>query len=125
ETGMLLLVDDDAAVRGTTAEMLRSAGFAVAEAADGAAALDWLRREPAISIVLTDVVMPGMNGLELAEEASRLRPGIPVLFMSGFADLAGVAGGDTIATLIRKPFRQNELIAHIARCLQEKGARAP
>ena len=124
EHGMLLLVDDDEQVRTTTAEMLRSGGFTVAEATDGAEALDWLRREPRIAVMLTDVVMPGMNGVALAEAAHSVRPGIQILFMSGFADLAGVIGGETIATLIRKPFRQSELMAHVARGLQEHGTRA-
>jgi FixJ family two-component response regulator len=61
-----------------------------------------------------------MTGVQLAEAARALRPGLPVLFMSGFADLAGIVGGERIETLVRKPFRQADLIGQVARGLQDR-----
>jgi signal transduction histidine kinase len=115
----LLLVDDDASVRETTAELLRNSGYAVIEAGGGRAAMECLRAEPDIALLLTDVVMPDMNGPALAAAARALRPGLPVVFMSGYSDLAGVTGGATLGRLVGKPFRPAELIEQIAAALSE------
>jgi signal transduction histidine kinase/ActR/RegA family two-component response regulator len=115
----ILLVDDDPAVRGTTAEMLRALGYKVIEAAGGRAAVGALREDPRIALLLTDVVMPDMNGPALAAAARALRPALPVVFMSGYADLANVAGGASLGRLVGKPFRPADLTEQITAALSE------
>jgi len=78
----ILLVDDDEAVRSLTAEMLADLGHAVATADSGAAALAMLGAGERVDLLLSDFAMPGMMGAQLAEEALKLRPGLPVLFMT-------------------------------------------
>jgi len=81
----VLLVEDDARVREVTAEMLREAGFVVVTAADGVQALALLRQGEPFDVLFSDIVMPGgMNGVELAQEARRLRPALPVLLATGY-----------------------------------------
>ncbi|EPX83314.1 PAS domain S-box [Rubellimicrobium thermophilum DSM 16684] len=96
----VLLVDDDAAVRGVTAAQLQDLGFRVIEADGAEAALARLRAEPAIAVLLTDVVMPGRDGAMLAAEARAMRPGLPVLFMTGHADRQRLEG----EMILDKPF---------------------
>jgi signal transduction histidine kinase/ActR/RegA family two-component response regulator len=86
-TETLLLVEDDEALRRVTTEMLRSEGYTVIHAAEAQEALRALR-EPHLEIrlMLSDVMMPGMQGTDLAEEALRLRPELKVILMSGYAD---------------------------------------
>jgi signal transduction histidine kinase/CheY-like chemotaxis protein len=121
---LVLLVDDEAAVRETTAELLRTFGYSVIEAGGGPAALECLRQEPDIALLLTDVVMPDMNGPALAEAARALRPGLPVVFISGYADLAGVADGAALGPLVRKPYRPSELTEQMAAALSAVPAEA-
>jgi PAS domain S-box-containing protein len=104
----VLVMDDDSAVREVTAAMLRELGYAVVEAGSGGAALDALRADPSIDILLADYAMPGMNGVEAARAAVELRPGLPVLFITGYADLKALrdVGEERI---IQKPFRDEEL----------------
>jgi signal transduction histidine kinase/ActR/RegA family two-component response regulator len=124
ERRLILLVDDDQPVRATTGELLRALGYAVIEAGGGRAALDVLRDAPEIALLLTDVVMPEMNGPALADAARALRPGLPVVFMSGYADLAGVTGGASLGRLVSKPFRPTDLTEQIAAALSEMPAEA-
>ncbi|WP_334164973.1 response regulator [Phenylobacterium sp.] len=103
----VLVMDDDSAVREITAAMLAELGYRVLEAGSGGAALDILREQP-VDILLADYAMPGMNGVEAARAAMELRPGTPVLFITGYADLKALrdVGEDRI---IQKPFRDDEL----------------
>jgi len=120
----VLLVDDDEAVRSTTAMILQTMGYAVLESATGRAALDLLAADPTIGVLLTDVVMPGMNGAELARHARAARPDLPVVFCSGYADPDAVAGDAIVQRIVRKPFRAGELAAQIEAALSEAGAGA-
>ncbi len=107
-----MVVDDDPAVRGVAAEMLRASGHEVVELPSGEAALDQLRRARP-DLMLADLAMPGMSGVELAEAARRHWPGLPVLFMTGFAEdalLAPITG----EPVLRKPFGATELAARVA-----------
>ncbi|WP_326914938.1 response regulator [Sphingopyxis chilensis] len=102
----ILLVDDEDSVRASTAAMLEDMGHRVIPADNGQAALRAIRSQP-FDIVVTDYLMPGMSGLELAAEARKVRADMPILMITGFADLAA----DTATHVIRlsKPFRAAEL----------------
>jgi PAS domain S-box-containing protein len=102
---LVLLVDDDAAVRGVTAAQLQDLGCRVIEAADADEALARLRSDPAIDVLLTDVAMPDRDGAKLAAEARAFRPGLPILFMTGHADRHPLAG----ETVLDKPFTYEAL----------------
>ncbi|RAK52474.1 response regulator [Phenylobacterium deserti] len=117
-TRNVLVMDDDSAVREITAAMLTDLGFTVIEAGSGSAALDVLRTDQRIDILLADYAMPGMNGVEAARAAVQMRPGLPVLFITGYADLKALrdVGEDRI---IQKPFRDDELSRKVEAALAD------
>jgi CheY-like chemotaxis protein len=114
----VLVVDDEPAVVALVRTMLWRAGYNVIEAASGEEALNVAGKETgSIHVLLTDVMMPAMNGYELALKIRPGRPDIKVLYMSGYRDRAifettGVRVGD--APLIRKPFTQHSLVSAIS-----------
>ncbi len=117
-SGVVLLVEDDPAVRSLAARMLRRAGYDVIDAATPAIALEIARDESVhIDILLTDVVMAGLTGPELAAAVRERRPSIRVAFMSGYTDTALDAHqlADAHAVLISKPFTGSSLTAQIAK----------
>ncbi|WP_431269719.1 ATP-binding protein [Dankookia sp. P2] len=118
--GTLLLVDDDPLVLASTAAMLEDLGHHVIEAASAHEALDRLQAGLAADLVITDYAMPGMTGLELAEALHRLRPGLPVLLATGYAELQGE---DTRGLpRLDKPFEQAALARATDACLGSVGA---
>jgi PAS domain S-box-containing protein len=115
--GGILLVDDDPDVRAVAAAMLRAAGHTVIEAGSGGAALERLDQDASrIDLLIADLAMPGMNGFELARAARQGRPDLPILFVTGFADMARSEEGRR-ETVLQKPFRADELAAKIAEVL--------
>jgi signal transduction histidine kinase/CheY-like chemotaxis protein len=117
---VVLVVEDEEAVRGFTAEMLRELGYGVLEAGNGPTALRLIRSNTAIHLLFTDVGLPGgMNGRQLADEAIKLRPTLKVLFTSGYTRNAIVHGGrlDTGVALIGKPFTYAALAEKISQVL--------
>jgi CheY-like chemotaxis protein len=124
-SAVVLVVDDDAAVLGVTADILTDIGYSVLQAGSGAAALDLLDRDAAIDLVLTDVVMTPMSGPELAQRVEESRPQLPIVFISGYAAAAGLAGAAGKRRLIRKPFSPGELRRQIEASLAEARSRAP
>ena len=119
---IILLVEDDPDLREFSSGLLRELGYQVLVAATGAEALARLREEPTIDLLFTDVVLPqGMNGRNLAEEASRQRPGLKVLFTSGYTANAIVHHGklDPGVNLISKPFTFDALAAKVRSILDE------
>jgi PAS domain S-box-containing protein len=108
----ILVVDDEELVRGLTAAMLEEMGHEVVEVGSAARALAVLRDRPEIELVLTDYLMPGMTGVDLSREVARLRPGLPVLLMTGYANLA--PGADGGLPRLAKPFKAAELAAKVA-----------
>jgi CheY-like chemotaxis protein len=113
----ILLVDDDHAVREVTASTLRELGHTVIEASGGPAALAILNRPgQRVDLLVADFAMPGMNGVEVARGAQTARPGLPVLFITGYADLSALAGTGE-ERIVQKPFRDGELERKVARCL--------
>jgi len=115
-TETVLLAEDDAALRNLVRGILESRGYSVLLAVDASEAVAWCERHPGpIHLFLTDVVMPGMSGQDLAALAARLRPRLKVLYMSGYTDHAiledGVLAGD--AAFLRKPFTPEILLSKI------------
>jgi signal transduction histidine kinase/CheY-like chemotaxis protein len=115
---IILLVDDDEAVREVAASMLRDVGYGVTEAGSGGAALDLLNRERRFDLVVLDFAMPGMNGMDLAREVHSKFPAMPVLFITGYADNSALAEiGD--ARLVKKPFLGDELVTKVQTALAQ------
>jgi len=110
-SGTVLLVDDEALVRTSTAEMLGDLGYRVIEAESGEEALRRLDEEVSVDILITDHLMPGMTGEQLVTAARHRRPDLPVLLISGYADAEGISPD---LERLTKPFRQAELAALVA-----------
>jgi len=110
-TGRVLLVEDDPLVREMSLRMLQTMGYTVTPAEGPLAAIEICKAEQQIDLVLTDVVMPGMNGKEMVDVIESLRPGIKILFMSGYtADLVAQRGViDERRCFIQKPFDMQAL----------------
>ena len=108
----VLVVEDEALVRMLVVQTLEEAGFAVREAAEAQGALEVLRTDRAIQLMVTDVGLPGLNGRRLADAARVERPDMKVLFMTGYADSALIetALPDGFG-LITKPFDLDDLAA--------------
>ncbi|MGH7477294.1 MAG: PAS domain S-box protein, partial [Longimicrobiales bacterium] len=115
----VLLVEDEPGVRALASRVLQRSGYCVLEAEDGGAALDLLEREPAaIDLVVTDVIMPGMSGRTLADHIADRRPGVPVLFMSGYTrDELGIHGVLDDTPFLAKPFAPAALVQKVAELL--------
>jgi signal transduction histidine kinase/CheY-like chemotaxis protein len=116
---VVLAVDDDAAVRRTTADILKGLGYSVLQAESGEAALELLNQDGMIDVLLTDVVMIGMSGPELARRARLSQPRLAIVFISGYADPAGIADDGLPHPLVRKPFRPSDLRRQIEASLAE------
>jgi two-component system cell cycle sensor histidine kinase/response regulator CckA len=117
----ILVVEDDDQVRGIAGRILREHGYHVIEASGGAEALGLAAREAGgIDLLLSDVVMPGMGGAELADRLRRAQPGVRVLHMSGYT--SGIGGPDprtVLPELIEKPFTAAELLRRVRALLGE------
>jgi CheY-like chemotaxis protein len=112
---LILVVEDEAGVRAVSVECLRELGYRVIEADGAAAALSQLAAHPDVALLFTDIVMPEVNGAKLAEVARALRPGLKVLFTSGYTRNAVVHNGvvDPGVELIGKPFTVEALAAKV------------
>jgi CheY-like chemotaxis protein len=117
----VLIVEDDEAVRQYASAALRQLGYNVYEAADGPSALRILESQTDISLLFSDVVLPGMNGRALAQEARRRRPGLKVLFTTGYSRNAIVHGGflEPGVNLLPKPFTIDSLGRKLRQVLDE------
>ncbi|MSQ07016.1 MAG: response regulator [Dehalococcoidia bacterium] len=120
-TETVLLAEDDSAVQGMVAAMLRTQGYTVLQACNGEEALA-VARSPlgqGINLLLTDVMMPRMGGMELAEQFSHLYPSAKVLFTSGYTDepvaFHGISG-DSVP-FIEKPFLPSDLASKVREVL--------
>jgi two-component system cell cycle sensor histidine kinase/response regulator CckA len=122
-TQTILLVEDDEMVRTLARACLESSHYEVLYAAGGPEAILICEQHSGpIHLLLTDMVMPQMSGSELAVHFARLRPGIPVLYMSGYTDKTIVDRGilDDSVEFIAKPFKPNDLVLKVAQVLQRK-----
>jgi CheY-like chemotaxis protein len=121
---LVLAVDDDAAVRSTIADILKGLGYGVLQAASGQAALELLAQDGMIDVLLTDVVMIGMSGPELARRVRLDYPRLPIVFISGYANPAEIAEHGLMHPLVRKPFRPTDLRRQIEAVLAQMRAPA-
>ena len=123
----ILVVEDEQAVREIVGRILAKAGYQVHSAADPQQALKMCLEESLIvDALLTDIIMPGMSGTQLAAELRNHRPDLPVLFMSGYTN-GPTPGGQQLppdAPLIRKPFETDTLLGELHRLLAQSAARA-
>jgi PAS domain S-box-containing protein len=117
--GTALLVDDEELVRMSTADMLGDLGYSVVEAASAEEALQMLQRGLRPDLLVTDHLMPGMNGTDLARAAQASLPGLRVLIVSGYAEADGV---DPDLPRLTKPFRNADLAASLAGIGDPRGA---
>ena len=111
----ILLVDDEDVVRTATAEMLEDVGYDVVQADSGAAALSVLRTGQAIDLIVTDYLMPGMNGVDLVRLARNIEPSLLALIISGYSTIAEGPGADL--PRLAKPYRQVDLAGRVAELL--------
>jgi CheY-like chemotaxis protein len=118
-TETILLVEDEAQVRAIVARMLAAQGYTVLQAAHGEAALELLESAAPIDLLLTDLIMPRMGGRELAERVRELRPGLRVLFTSGYTEDVIVQNRllDHDIMLLHKPFTRSALAAKVRETL--------
>jgi two-component system cell cycle sensor histidine kinase/response regulator CckA len=122
---LILLVEDEDVVRRTVARMLEMDGFNVVEVEHGLAARDLLVSSPLVpDLVLTDLRMPFLNGAELGEVITKIRPGLPVLYMSGFGtETQGWLSPEVLdSCYIAKPFSREQLLETVRRCLKQGSA---
>jgi CheY-like chemotaxis protein len=106
---IILVVDDDPGVLNYASHVLEECGYTVLTAPDGATALVLLRRHPEVDLLFTDLVMPGLGGVEVARRACQESPGLKVLFTSGYAANVNPAG-----RLLKKPYRPQQLAGEVA-----------
>jgi CheY-like chemotaxis protein len=117
----VLLVEDEPAVRDLAAGILRDCGYTVLEAGGGGEALAASDAHPgAVDLLLTDVVMPGMSGPAMADELRVRRPGVRVLFVSGYGTKATAPKGQRV-NFLQKPFSAAELARRVRRVLDDRG----
>jgi len=118
---LILLVEDDILVRSYANALLTELGYSVIQAENGHQALDIIKSQAKIDLLFTDVVMPGgMNGKELADLASQVRPGLKVLFTSGYTESTIIHNGrlDPGVQLLSKPYRRSELAKKIRNVIE-------
>jgi two-component system, cell cycle sensor histidine kinase and response regulator CckA len=122
-TGTILLVEDQAAIRMLLEDVLSEAGHRVLAAADGRAALELAQQySGVVDLLITDVVMPEMSGLDLASQIVPLRPGVIVLYMSGYTDHALLQRGaiEQGMAFLQKPFLPESLLSKIDELLSSR-----
>jgi CheY-like chemotaxis protein len=127
ENEVVLVVEDNPEVRAFSVMSLSELGYHVLEAADAEAALSILRSNQRIDLLFTDVVLPGRTGRVLADESAIVRPGLKVLFTTGYSRNAIVHHGrlDAGVRLLQKPFTFNQLASHVREVLDGPEVRNP
>ncbi len=121
----ILVVDDDPDVRWIIAQDLQEIGYVVTEADSGRAALAILEQDTPCDLMVADLVMPGLSGLDTLRLARRTRPDLKVLFASGYADLSRFGGNLNSHTLLKKPFKSETLAEAVQTALQRASAGEP
>src|SRR5688572_7870422 len=110
----VLLVDDHQGVRATTAAMLEDLGHAVTQASDGPEVLDLLKGEPdGFDLIISDYAMPHLSGAEVVRQARRIRPAMPAILMTGYADAGSISRRPEDVHVLAKPFTLEQMSAAI------------
>lgn len=112
----ILIAEDDASMRHFLTAALERAGHGVQACEDGLAALEALRNGEPWDLLLADIVMPGMDGIELSQKAAELVPGLKIMFITGFAAVAMHKKEETLAEppkILSKPFHLKELVDQV------------
>jgi len=114
----ILLAEDDDSLRGFLVAALRRAGHTVRDYSEGRTALSALERE-VFDLLLTDIVMPGLDGIELARRGAELDPAMKIVFITGFAAVALGSGAShpAGAKVLSKPFHLRELVDEVERVM--------
>ncbi len=124
--GTILLVEDDARVRSVCRSVLRREGYEVLDASEPLEAIELFRKhQSAIDLVITDLVMPNMTGIQLADVLRHDRPDLNLLFVSGYAPEDVLGRSLDARTLLRKPFRPSELLRRVSALLHGLDSQAP
>ena len=114
----ILLAEDDESMRGFLVRALKKAGYEVIDYANGEEAYERLKSEP-FTLLLTDIVMPKMDGIELARLAAELDPTLKIMFITGFAAVAlnPEVSAPREAKVLSKPFHLRDLVAEVDRLM--------
>ena len=116
--GTILLVEDEESLRSLTRSILEQGGYTVLDASNGMEAVDIAREYPGtIHLLLTDMVMPGMNGYAVAEEVERLHPGIRIAYMSGYTGFNSTDTASSGTVIVAKPFTRAVLLQKLSEVL--------
>ncbi len=116
----ILIAEDDSSMRHFLTLALRRAGHTVEAAADGQAALDLLLQDGGYDLLLSDIVMPGMDGIELSQKAGAALPGLKIMFITGFAAVAAErAQSENLSEpkILAKPFHLKDLVDQVEQAL--------
>ena len=118
----VLVVDDEAAVRRFAVRVLEAENYVVIQAIDGMEALELIRQGgTSFVVVVTDIVMPRLNGVELMQALSVSHPDLPVILMSGYATSAlAELGINAPCAILSKPFPAERLLEEVRRCIRPK-----
>jgi PAS domain S-box-containing protein len=120
----VLLVDDHDGVRTTTAALLRDLGHSVVEASDGPAVISLLRADPGCcELLITDYAMPRVSGAEVIRQGRALRPGLPAIIITGYADAQSISRRPEDVLVLAKPFTADQLTAAVAASVPEARVR--
>jgi CheY-like chemotaxis protein len=115
----VLVVEDEEVVRSLVVEVLDELGYRAIEAADGPGGLELLRGKQRVDLLISDIGLPRLNGRQLADAARALRPGLKVLFMTGYAESAAAHGFlEPGLEIITKPFALDTLAARIRKIIE-------
>jgi PAS domain S-box-containing protein len=120
---VILVVDDEAGVRDITVEVLAERGYEVFEAVDSTSAFNQFRKLEVVDLLITDIGLPGaMNGLALAKALRAERPGLKILFITGYAKAQGISEGLTLGKVLTKPFSLSDLTHCVSAVLSKDDA---
>ncbi len=110
----ILLAEDDDSMRNFLEMALKKAGHDVTATSDGLEALAALDKDDSYNLLLTDIVMPGMDGIELSQNATKKRPSLKVMFITGFSGVAeSHSKANDKARILAKPFHLNDLVEQV------------
>jgi CheY-like chemotaxis protein len=117
----ILVVDDEGSVRRFAMRVLERDGYSVVEARDGVEAIELIKQGHSFDAVVSDIVMPRMNGVELMQALQTTQPGVPVILMSGYATKAlADLGINAPCAILPKPFPAERLLQEVRRCTRRR-----